>query len=275
MPISIRLRHSSKISLRMLASLESLKPQVDAASESRVAPSRGVSGHCRRIAPAKPPRSPHATAKLCAATFDEMVESAATSRFTIAPSTIPNCSTRYRRPHGAPARRAECARAHLRPARSAPAAGRSRRARRPGRRHLAAGDAQRSLAQPADAARARPRSAGAADRPCRRTTSRRRSARPRSILTRAAKVAGAPTVASRFRAAARRGCGRNALGRGAAGAANNISIGRRALDRPATREAVQTAGAEAAARGAAETLYGHRDRALAARSRTRSTPSTS
>ena len=72
---------------------------------------------------------------------------------------------RHRRPRGAPARRAGEPRAHLRPARSAPDQRRSRRHRRPRRGRLAARSAHRSLAQPADAPCARPRSAGAAHRP--------------------------------------------------------------------------------------------------------------
>ena len=83
---------------------------------------------------------------------------------------------RDRRPRRAPPRGARRARAHLRAARSALAVDRPRRARRPQRGDLAAGDAQRSLAQPADAAAARARSAGAAHRPRPRTTSPRRSA---------------------------------------------------------------------------------------------------
>ena len=67
-----------------------------------------------------------------------------------------------RREAGAPARPAGRARAHLRSARSAPAIDRPRRARRAGRGRVAAGDAQRSLAQPSDAPRPRPRPAGAA-----------------------------------------------------------------------------------------------------------------
>ena len=51
----------------------------------------------------------------------------------------------------------------LRPARGAAAGHRPCRARRVGRRHLAAGDARRSVAEPSDAACARARSAGAAD----------------------------------------------------------------------------------------------------------------
>ncbi len=71
---------------------------------------------------------------------------------------------RDRRPESPPARD-RCAGAHLRPARSAPAAGRPPGAGRAGRGRLAARDARRSLAQPADAPRARPRPARAAHRP--------------------------------------------------------------------------------------------------------------
>ena len=81
------------------------------------------------------------------------------------------------RARGAAARRAGRARAHLRSARSAPAAGRPRRARRAGRRHLAAGTAQRSLAQPADAAASSASICRSAASAFRRMISRRRSAR--------------------------------------------------------------------------------------------------
>ena len=84
-----------------------------------------------------------------------------------------------------------------RAARSAPVRRRSRGARRAGRRRLAAGDAQRSLAQPADAARPRPRSAGAAHRPSAHDFAQLLGT-SEVILTRAAKLGGAPTVASRF-----------------------------------------------------------------------------
>ena len=57
---------------------------------------------------------------------------------------------RHRRDRRAPTG-AERARAHLRSARSAPAIGRPAGAGRPGRRRLAAGDARRPVAQPADA----------------------------------------------------------------------------------------------------------------------------
>ena len=67
-----------------------------------------------------------------------------------------------RRAAGAPARPAGRARPHLRPARSAAAIDRPRRARRAGRGRMAAGDAQRSLAQPSDAPQPRSRPAGAA-----------------------------------------------------------------------------------------------------------------
>ena len=67
-----------------------------------------------------------------------------------------------RRPEAANAQLAD-----LRPAGSAADAMRPRHPRRAGRRHLAAGAADRSLAEPADAAPTRPRSAGAAHRPFR------------------------------------------------------------------------------------------------------------
>ena len=105
---------------------------------------------------------------------------------------------RDRRPHRAAGPEAERARAHLRPARSAPAVGRPRGARRAGRGRLAAGDAQRSLAQP------RPmRHELGLDLPERRIGLSAHDfaqalGAPEVILTRAAKLGGAPTVASRF-----------------------------------------------------------------------------
>ena len=71
------------------------------------------------------------------------------------------------RPRRASRRAAGHARAHPRTARGAADRKRPRRARRPGRRHLAAGEPNRRLAQPPDAAQARPRSAGAPHRPFR------------------------------------------------------------------------------------------------------------
>ena len=72
------------------------------------------------------------------------------------------------------------ARAHLRPAGSAPANVRPRRARRPQRGHLAAGDAQRSLAQSRPMrARSRPRSARAPHRPFRARLRASARARPK------------------------------------------------------------------------------------------------
>ena len=137
-----------------------------------------------------------------------------------------------------PARRR--ARAHLRPAGSAPAAGRPRRARRAGRRRLAAGDAQRSLAQPADAAANSGSICRSGASACRRMTSRRRSARREVILTRAAKRRRRADRGLALRAAARRGRRRGALGRGA-GARRTLSrLGARA--RPAGRvEAARSA----------------------------------
>ncbi len=74
---------------------------------------------------------------------------------------------RHRRPRRAPARRAGQPHPHLRSARSAPHRRRPRRRRRPGRGRVAARSAHRSLAQPADAPRARARPAGTAHRPVR------------------------------------------------------------------------------------------------------------
>ena len=97
-----------------------------------------------------------------------------------------------------------------------------------------------------------------------RTTSRKCLGAPEVMLTRAAKLAGAPTVASRFvqRLAAVAG---ERAGRTCWRAASTISSWRaRSTSRP--NEAGAAAGAEAAARRAAAAAFGHRHRALAARS---------
>ena len=145
---------------------------------------------------------------------------------------MPSCSTPPSPTAGAPAR-GRCAGAHLRPARSAPAIGRSPGAGRPGRGRLAAGDARRSLAQPADAPRARPRPAGAAHRPLgARFRAGARRARgdphPRGQARRRADGRLA------FRAAARRGRGRGALERGARARRALRGAGAQARRRPAT-----------------------------------------
>ena len=127
---------------------------------------------------------------------------------------------------------------------------RPRRARRPQRRHLAAGNAQRSLAQPPDAPRSRPRSARAPHRPVGARLRAGAWARQEVILARAAKLAGAPTVTSRFvqRIAALAGEARwkEVLARG-----NSYLELARALDHPAAGEIRRAPGADAAARGAA------------------------
>ena len=84
------------------------------------------------------------------------------------------------------------------------------------------------------------------------------------ILSRAAKIAGTPTVPSRFiqRLAAVAGARwQSAVARG-----DTYLAWARELDRPDADRAGAAARAEAAARGAAEKSFGHRDRALAARS---------
>ena len=169
----------------------------------------------------------------------------------------------HRRPHRAPSRRAGRARAHLRPARSAAAERRPHGAGRAGRRHMAARGAQRCLAEPADAPRPRPRSAGAPHRAdgarfrpgarrARGDPHARRQARRRShavVALRAARCRG-----RRRGALARDGRARRSLSRACARA------------RPAAaRREDQGADAEAAARGAADVAQRHRDRALAAR----------
>ena len=85
------------------------------------------------------------------------------------------------RPRRARRRRAPACACASSAARSAADRQRPRRARRPGRRHLAAGEPHRCLAQPPDAARARTRSAGAPHRPFRarfRATARRARSDP-------------------------------------------------------------------------------------------------
>ena len=87
------------------------------------------------------------------------------------------------RPHGAAAGTGRCSSEDIRPAGSAADAIRPRHHRRAGRGRVAAGAAGRSLAEPADAARTRPRSAGTAHRPFRarfRAIARRRRSHPQS-----------------------------------------------------------------------------------------------
>ena len=142
---------------------------------------------------------------------------------------------------------------------------RPRHHRRAGRRRVAARSAHRSVAEPADAARPRPRPAGAAHRAC---GSRLRpvARRARGVLTHAAKLGGAPTVASRFlqRLAAVAGAAswEAAIARG-----EQYRASRAALDEPAgPARPVDAAGAAPAPRRAPESVVGDRDRALAARS---------
>ena len=153
----------------------------DAALQAAADLVAGLGGHWRRwktsalrrapsaslpivIAPSSPPAAatlaftgPDGT-KLADA-LDELATSAAAaawrSRHPITSSCLPQ-----RLPAGSCGGQPDGARAHPRPAGSASHRERSRRARRPGRRHLAAGKPHRCLAQPADAAQARPRSAG-------------------------------------------------------------------------------------------------------------------
>ena len=157
------------------------------------------------------------------------------------------------------------ARAHPRPAGSAADRERSRRARRPGRRRLAAGEPHRSLAQPADAARARARSAGAAHRPFGarfRADARRARGDPDAAP---AKLGGAPTVPSRFmqRLAAVAGEARwkAALERGDA-----YLAWARELDRPEQRQAAPRPAPRPPRAARPTAPLRHRDRALAARS---------
>ncbi len=157
-----------------------------------------------------------------------------------------------------------CARAHLRSARSAAATGRSRRARLPGRGRVAAGDALRSLAQPSHALRARPGPAGAANfalgtRFC--AGARRRRGDPR--LSRQARGRADRDLA--LRPTARRGRRRRALEPRMQQRRALSQLGARA--RPCRRaQAYRQAGAEAAARRAANRAVRHRYRELAARS---------
>ena len=139
-------------------------------------------------------------------------------------------------------------------------------ARRPGRGRLAAGDARRSLAQPADAARARPRPAGAAHRAFRaRLRAGARRARGHPDPRRQARPARrrwprASCSGSRRSPARRAGRRRSARG-------EHYLAWARALDEPADApKPVAAARAAAAARGAADGAQRHRDRALAARS---------
>ena len=114
--------------------------------------------------------------------FDEIADNAQDAVAVVGVGLSRPVPRHRRRKAGAPARPAGRARAHLRSARSAAAIDRPRRARRAGRGRVAAGDAQRSLAQPSDAPRARPRPAGAAHfalGPRLRADARRRRGRAR------------------------------------------------------------------------------------------------
>ena len=173
---------------------------------------------------------------------------------------------RHRRPRRAPAGNARRARAYLRPARSAPAARRPRRARRTHRRHLAAGDAQRSLAV---AARCGVHSASicrSGASAFRRTISRSCSGAPEVILTRAAKLGGAPTVPRASCSASRRVAG-EARWKAVLRARRTLSrAGARARS---TAPSVKPARARRRRRRVAARpaqLSRHRDRGLAARS---------
>ena len=149
------------------------------------------------------------TATALAAAFEEIADNATATAICAAGDGLCRAVPHHRRDRVVRRPdRAGRARAHLRPARSAPAACRPRRARRSGRRHLAAGDAQRSVAQPADAAR---RSGST----CRSGASRSRAHDFAQVLgarevclTYPAKLSGAPTVRVALRAAAGGGRGR-------------------------------------------------------------------
>ena len=130
---------------------------------------------------------------------------------------------------------------------------------------LAAGDARRSVAQPADAAGARPRPAGAAHRPVGarfRAGAGREGGRADARGARRRRADGRLAL----RAAARGGGGRGALGRGDRTRRAVSRLG--AATRPAGygAETDRPPRAEAAARRAAEFAVGHRDRDAAARS---------
>ena len=102
--------------------------------------------------------------------LDELATSGAAGDFPVAPSDyVELFAAALARARGAPAAATRRARAHPRAARGAAHRERPRRARRTGRGNMAAGDANRRLAQPPDAQRARPRSAGAPHRIVRRT----------------------------------------------------------------------------------------------------------
>ena len=182
--------------------------------------------------------------------FEELTESpsaaAAWRRQKRLCRTVP---CRHRRARGAPAGNAGRARAHFRPAGSAPADLPACRARRAQRRHLAAGDAQRSLAEPPDARRPRPRSARAPHRPCRarlRASARRR--RSDSVARRQGRRLADGRLA--LRAAHRRARRRGALAAGA-GARQRLSRLRPRARSSGGGEIRRAPGADAESRGAA------------------------
>ena len=183
-------------------------------------------GICRAMHPARRPPSAGCDGAALASIFEEITESTAAGAFAVALADYPELFDAIAgEPHGAAARRAGRARAHLRSARSAPAAGRPRRARRivegiwppetrsdpwlsrPMRQELGLDLPERRIGLSAhDFAQA----LGA----------------PEVILTRAAKVARRADRRVALSAAARRGRRRRAVERNASSAARNISTGR-------------------------------------------------
>ena len=123
--------------------------------------SRRLQTMARRLPPMPVP-----TAGNCSALSKQSPKAQASQTLELPPADYPDvfhllCIGPRRAARGN--RQSACA--DLRPAGSAAAERRSHRARRTQRRHLAARHPQRSVAEPPDAARSRPQSAGAARRP--------------------------------------------------------------------------------------------------------------
>ena len=264
MPISIRLRHLSRTSLRI-----SRRSKTSSPSRCRFGISR--LHHSEVVRKLSDDRAGKAAAfiswdgEALASTFEQMIESTATQSIydrAVRLSRIVRC---YRgRPHGAPPRRAGCPRSHLWSARSAPAAGRSCRARRTGRRHLAAGDAKRSVAQPSDAASSSAsicRNGGSA---CPRMTLRRLWARPTSS-SRAPPKSRARRPSRRVFCSASPRSPAKSHGKRRSRRGEKYLDWARALDRPERVKPCRRPAPTPPRRCTAETSDRDRDRALAAR----------
>ena len=213
-----RRRNSSPRSPKRWRRSKASPPRALPLQRHRRAPSRGGRPRCRATAARRSP-SPGRTAPSLRMRSTNWRQAAPPPILLVEPRDYAELfCARARRPRRAAAAAAPGMRVRiLGLARSAAHRKRPRRARRPGRGHLAAGKPQRCLAQPADAAAARPRSAGAPHRPLRarfRAAARRarsdpHAAPPRSPARRpcrrASSSASPRSPATRWKAARARG----------------------------------------------------------------------